>query len=59
LKALDTIFTSQTSESSNEAYQITDEQKETIRISKGQIKKGQFKKNGQVLSDAREWLKNK
>jgi hypothetical protein len=55
LKALQTIF--DTSEES--LYDLNDDQKKSIEISRNQIKNGQFHTSDAVISEMREWLSKK
>lgn len=43
----------------NEPFRLSDAQRESIRISEEQIKKGEYKSSRQVFKDARKWLKSK
>jgi len=52
LKALQTIFDS----SEQSLYELTNEQGESIEISRNQIKNGDFKTNETVISELKEWL---
>jgi hypothetical protein len=42
-----------------EPFPLTDAHKKSIEISRRQIKSGQFKENGQVMSGLRSWLSEK
>lgn len=44
---------------SDELFPLTDLQKQSISISRKQIKKGQFITHAKVLKGLREWLKEK
>ena len=55
LKALQTIFDS----SEQALYQLSSEQQTTIEKGRKEIKKGNFHKNEEVISEMREWLKKK
>ncbi|WDF64462.1 hypothetical protein [Flavobacterium sp. KACC 22763] len=55
LKALQTIFDS----SEQSLYELNPEQESSIETSLNQIKKGEFHKNEDVISEMREWLKKK
>ena len=55
LNALQTIFDS----SEQELYELSNDQKMTIENSRMEIKKGNFHKNEEVISEMREWLKKK
>ncbi len=55
LNALQTIFDS----SEQALYQLSPEQQSSIEISRNEIRKGKFRKNDEVISDMREWLKKK
>ena len=54
LRALQTIFDS----SEQELFELTSEQQTSIEVSRQEILEGNFKNNGQVMSETREWLKN-
>lgn len=53
LNALQTIFDS----SEQELYQLSNDQKTAIEISRMEIKNGNFHKNEEVISEMKEWLK--
>jgi hypothetical protein len=55
LEAIKTILDSKTAE----PFPLSDQQKESIEISRQQIKNGDFLKNNEVFSDLKEWLKKK
>ncbi|MFN6945722.1 MAG: hypothetical protein ACK4ND_12315 [Cytophagaceae bacterium] len=55
LEAIKTILDSKTVEQ----YFLSDQQKESIEISRQQIKNGDFLKNEEVFSDLKELLKKK
>jgi len=55
LKALQTIFDA----SEESLYELNDDQKKSIAISRDQFKKGQFHTNDSVISEMREWLSRK
>lgn len=55
LKALQTIFDA----SEESLYELNDDQKKSIEISRDQFKKGQFHTNDSVISEMREWLSKK
>lgn len=55
LKALQTLF--DTSEET--LYELNEEQKRSIEISREQIKNGQYHTNEDVISEMREWLSKK
>ncbi|MEQ8925982.1 MAG: hypothetical protein RLO81_09240 [Fulvivirga sp.] len=55
LRALQTIFDS----SEQSLYELNEQQKKSIEIGREEIKKGNFKEHGQVMTEMREWLKNK
>lgn len=55
LNALQTIFDS----SEQELYQLSNDQKTAIEISRMEIKNGNFHKNEEVISEMKEWLKKK
>ena len=55
LKALQTIFDS----SEQALYQLSSEQQTAIEKGRKEIKKGNFHKNEEVISEMREWLKKK
>lgn len=55
LNALQTIFDS----SEQALYQLTSEQQSSIEVSRSEIRNGKFRKNEEVISEMREWLKKK
>ncbi|MCF8407906.1 MAG: hypothetical protein K9G36_02930 [Crocinitomicaceae bacterium] len=55
LNALQTIFDS----SEKALYQLSPEQDTAIETGRTEIKKGQFFKNDEVISEMKEWLKKK
>ena len=55
LNALQTIFDS----SEKALYQLSPEQDNAIETGRTEIKKGQFFKNDEVISEMKEWLKKK
>jgi len=55
LNALQTIFDS----SEQALYQLSSEQQSSIEVSKSEIRNGKFRKNDDVISEMREWLKKK
>lgn len=55
LNALQTIFDS----SEQALYQLSSEQQTSIEISRDEIKNGKFRKNDEVISEMRQWLKKK
>jgi hypothetical protein len=55
LKAVQTIFDS----SEETLYQLSKEQEDAIVKGRNQIATGQFKPNGQVIFELREWLSKK
>lgn len=55
LNALQTIFDS----SEQALYKLSPEQESSIEISRNEIKNGNFRKNDEVISDLRQWLKKK
>lgn len=55
LNALQTIFDS----SEQELYQLSNDQKTAIEISRMEIKNGNFHKNEEVISEMKEWLNKK
>jgi len=55
LNALQTIFDS----SEQALYQLSSEQQSSIEISRNEIKDGKFRKNDEVISEMRQWLKKK
>lgn len=55
LNALQTIFDS----SKQALFQLPAEHQSSIEISRNEIKDGKFRKNDEVISDMREWLKKK
>ncbi len=55
LNALQTIFDS----SEQALYQLSAEQQSAIEKGKSEIKNGQFFKNEEVISEMKQWLKNK
>ena len=59
LEAIDTILNTKTTESPEELFSLTSEQKENIRIGKGQIKIGEYKEHQQLMNDVKGWLKSK
>lgn len=55
LNALQTIFDS----SEQALYQLSAEQQSSIEVSKSEIRNGKFRKNDEVISEMKEWLKKK
>jgi len=55
LNALQTIFDS----SEQALYQLSAEQQSSIEVSRNEIRNGKFRKNNEVISEMREWLKKK
>ena len=55
LKALQTIFDS----SEQALYQLSSEQQTAIEKGRDEIKEGEYHNNEEVLSEMREWLKQK
>jgi predicted transcriptional regulator len=55
LYALQTIFDS----SEQSLFQLSSEQQSAIEKGRDEIKNGQFFKNEEVISEMKEWLKNK
>lgn len=55
LNALQTIFDS----SEQALYQLSSEEQSSIEISRAQIQEGKFRKNDEVISEMRQWLKKK
>ena len=55
LNALQTIFDS----SEQELYELSNDQKMAIEKSRIELENGNFHKNEEVISEMREWLKNK
>jgi hypothetical protein len=55
LRALQTIFDS----SEQELFQLNKTQTESIKESRKQVKKGNYTKNSQAISEIREWLEKK
>ncbi len=55
LNALQTIFDS----SEQALYQLSSEQQTSIEISRDEFKNGKFRKNDEVISEMRQWLKKK
>ncbi len=55
LKALQTIFDS----SEQSLFELSEEQKESIQISREEIKKGEFTEHAELMSNLKEWLKKK
>lgn len=55
LNALQTIFDS----SEQALYQLSPEQESSIDISRNEIQNGKFRKNDEVISELRQWLKKK
>jgi hypothetical protein len=55
LNALQTIFDS----SEQALYQLSSEQQSAIESGRVEIKNGQFFKNGEVISEMKQWLKKK
>ncbi len=55
LNALQTIFDS----SEQALYQLSSEQQSAIESGRVEIKNGQFFKNEEVISEMKQWLKNK
>ena len=53
LKALQTIF------DSLEEYQLNDTQKKSIKISRDEIRSGDYIENSTAISEIKEWLKKK
>jgi hypothetical protein len=52
---LNTIY--QIIHSGTDIYKLTPEQKESIRVSREQIKRGEFKSHETVMKETRKWLK--
>ncbi len=55
LNALQTIFDS----SEQALYQLSAEQQSSIEVSRSEIRNGKFRKNDEVISEMKEWLKKK
>lgn len=55
LNALQTIFDS----SEQALYQLSSEEKSSIEISRTEIQERKFRKNDEVISEMRQWLKKK
>lgn len=55
LNALQTIFDS----SEQALYQLSSEQQSSIEVSRNEISDGKFRKNDEVISEMKEWLKKK
>ena len=55
LQAIQTILDS----SNKELYQLTDEQKKSIKISRSQLDKGEYLDHSEVIGNLEQWLKNK
>ena len=55
LKALQTIFDS----SEQALFQLSAEQQSSIEASRNEIQDGKFRKNEEVISEMRGWLKKK
>jgi hypothetical protein len=55
LNALQTIFDS----SEQALFQLSAEQQSSIEVSKSEIRNGKFRKNDEVISEMKEWLKKK
>lgn len=55
LKALQTLFDS----SEQSLFELSNEQKDVIELSRTQIKAGEVKTNEEVISEMRSWLKEK
>ena len=55
LKALQTIFDN----SEQSLFELNEQQIKSIEISREQIKKGEYKKHGKVISEIKEWLEKK
>lgn len=55
LNALQTIFDS----SEQALYQLSSEQQSAIESGRVEIRNGQFLKNEEVISEMKQWLKNK
>lgn len=55
LNALQTIFES----SEQSLYQLSAEQESSIEISRDEISQGKFRKNDEVISEMKQWLKKK
>lgn len=55
LNALQTIFDS----SEQALYQLSSEQQSSIEISRDELRNGKFRKNDEVISEMRQWLKKK
>ena len=55
LQAIQTILDS----SNKELYQLTDEQKSSIEISRSQLDKGEYLEHSEVIRNLDQWLKNK
>jgi predicted transcriptional regulator len=55
LKALQTLFEN----SEKSFFELSEQQKNSIKKGKQDIKEGRFKKNHEVISEMEEWLKKK
>lgn len=55
LNALQTIFDS----SEQALFQLSAEQQSSIEVSRSEIRNGKFRKNDEVISEMKEWLKKK
>ena len=55
LEAIKTILDTK----SENLYTLSDEQKESIEVSRQQIKNGNFLKNDEVFTELKEWIKKK
>ena len=53
LRALQIIFDS----SEQSLFELNEQEEESIRIGRLQIKNGKFKEHGKVISELEEWLK--
>ena len=57
LMAIETILESKTNEET--PFPLNEAQKQSIRISKEQFKKGLYKDHREVINNAKRWLKRK
>ncbi|MBX9853342.1 MAG: hypothetical protein K2X86_16475 [Cytophagaceae bacterium] len=55
LEAIKTILDTKT----GDLYVLSDKQKESIEVSRRQIKGGKFFKNDEVFTELKEWIKKK
>ena len=55
LNALQTIFDA----SEQSLYQLSSDQESSIEIGRNEIRNGKFHNNDEVISEMKEWLKNK